>query len=409
MKESMPINRRLSIGIISQFPFPTGLAATARIIAYSLGLIHHNVAVDVILPFEILGEKFSSESSGTYKKINYYYTYARSKPRYKLLRIIELMLLIRKFSTYKYAIRFLRIRNKVQPYTHIFVTSDYILPMIVFSGIAKRMGVRAIFVSDEYPEPIRRKLKDRVPMWKEAAYRTILKRFDAYVFISDTLSIYYNRLCPKPTHIMQVITDVTRFSGITCDNELSLKHYLCYMGNMELAKDNVDLIIKAFAMISNEYPDIDLHLYGSPSNRTCEYLSRIINSMNLSERVFIKGRAEYEDVPKILVNAHILLASQPQTMRASGGFPTKLGEYLASGKPSIITRVGENDRYVKDGKHVYFVAPENIEAYADRISYILNNYDTAMLVAHEGRKLIIENYSQSANGLKLKQFIKSIV
>jgi len=208
---------------------------------------------------------------------------------------------------------------------------------------------------------------------------------------------------------MQVITDVTRFSGITCDNELSLKHYLCYMGNMELAKDNVDLIIKAFAMISNEYPDIDLHLYGSPSNRTYEYLSRIINSMNLSDRVFIKGRAEYGDIPQILANAHILLASQPQTMRASGGFPTKLGEYLASGKPAIVTRVGENDKYVTDMQHAYFVVPDNVESYADKIRYILNNYEIALLVANEGRKLIIDNYSQSANGYALIRFLQNML
>jgi len=394
----------MKVCVMFMHGFPFGMASASRLSAYSKGLIEQGAKVDVLMPFP----DDAIIQDGTISGIRYFHTYGRRKSRSKIVRGITRISGFKKYKALWKAYRYLT-KNTSNEYDIILAHTDTISHMLTYSKAAKHIGAKCVFVADEYPIPIRHKLKERIPRWKEVSYGIVLKRFDAYVFISDALSNYYNRLCPKPTHIMQVITDVTRFSGIICDNELSVRQYLCYMGNMELAKDNVDLIIKAFAKISNGYPDIDLHLYGSPSNRTYEYLSRIINSMNLSDRVFIKGRAEYGDIPQILANAHILLASQPQTMRASGGFPTKLGEYLASGKPAIVTRVGENDKYVTDMQHAYFVVPDNVESYADKIRYILNNYEIALLVANEGRKLIIDNYSQSANGYALIRFLQNML
>lgn len=51
--------------------------------------------------------------------------------------------------------------------------------------------------------------------------------------------------------------------------------YMCYMGNMMLAKDNVDNIIRAFKRICDDFPDIDLYLYGTPSEKD-KKLSKVL-------------------------------------------------------------------------------------------------------------------------------------
>jgi len=180
------------------------------------------------------------------------------------------------------------------------------------------------------------------------------------------------------------------------------------MGNMELAKDNVDLIIKSFSYIAKEFPDINLYLYGEPNTATINYLQKLINELGLGERIYLQGKANYEEVPIILHSAEILLASQPNTKRASGGFPTKLGEYLLSEKPAIFTRVGENDKYVIENKHVFFVEPENMIEYANKMRYILQNYSSSVVIAKQGRQYVEDNYSYIIVGKELYNFLKSL-
>lgn len=79
----------------------------------------------------------------------------------------------------------------------------------------------------------------------------------------------------------------------------------------------------------------------------------------------------YTEVPTILNEADVLVSSQPDTVRASGGFPTKLGEYLMTAKPVLCTEVGEIAEYFVNKKEVYLAIPGSPEDFADKLSYIL--------------------------------------
>ncbi len=397
----------MRVCIISMYRFPYGMAPTNRIRAYSKGLVGNGVSVNVILPFPDLDGQMGGEFEG----IKYNHTYGSSKSKNKFFRglaSISRLRLVRAMVRLYYYMIF----SNPNQYDCIIVSTDTISHLYVYSVIARRIKAKIIFIADEYPIPIRHKLKNKVPIWKEWLYGLVLRRYDGYVFISEALSIYYNRICPKPTHIMPVITDVSVFENIKeryiAGSNKQDKMYLCYMGNMELSKDNVDLIIRAFSKISCLYADIVLHLYGCPTSKTKEYLLGLITSMNFTNKVFLMGKANSVDVPGILTNAHILLSSQPNTNRASGGFPTKLGEYLASGKPAILTRVGENDKHVVDGEHAYFVEPDDCVAYANKLKYVIDNYDAAMVVAQNGKKLVYDKYSHIINGKRLSNFLISL-
>lgn len=107
---------------------------------------------------------------------------------------------------------------------------------------------------------------------------------------------------------------------------------------------------------------------------------------------------KYDQVPQILKNAKILVSSQPNTKRAEGGFPTKLGEYMITGVPILMTDVGEIAKYVKNGENGYIVPPDNPESYAKQLSFILKNYNTALQVANNAKQYIINNFSTASAG-----------
>lgn len=391
----------MKIGIVSIYPFPDGMAATNRIKAYSCGLVANGVDVTVLVIEPT--DNFSGvkkEESGEFKGIKYTYTNGRYKSRYKILRAISYL------SGYR------RIVGVISAFRHlvkldldaIIVSTDNPFILLVFGVYSLILRIKSIFIFDEYPIPIRHKLKTDIPVVKKWAYKLILKMYDGYISISKKLGNFYNDFVVKPTYIMSIIVDTEKFNGKV------EKQYdkITYVGNMELSKDNIDNIIMAYSKIIENHPEFTLHLYGTPSDKNRKILMAMVDKLNLHDNVFFEGRVDNDKVPLVLSEAKILVSSQPYTKRAEGGFPTKLGEYVAMGIPTLICDVGENAKYLEPGIECFYAKPNNVDDYAAKLDYIINNYKEAKMVANCGQKKIRENYSHLAIGKSMKNFIESL-
>jgi glycosyltransferase involved in cell wall biosynthesis len=391
----------MKIGILCGYRFPEGMAATSRIIAYSKGLIDNGIDVEVILFRPTEYDKLDFPRVGKIDKLKYRYPYKRKWSSISLLRWFW----DRPISYLKTTFYIFR-SNREEKTDFIFLSFDSIQNLIFFSIILRLIKIKPIFIGDEYPIPIRHFLKVKIPWWKSLAYRIALRFLSAKILMTENLGQYYNNIFKTPTYILTSITDISRFleTKISTDN----KKYLCYMGNMELTKDNVDLIIRAFFLIHNKYPYIDLHLYGTPQKKDRIFLEQLVAELKLDHKIKFMGRADYNNVPIILSNAHILLSSQPQTIRASGGFPTKLGEYLVSGVPSLMTDVGEISNFITHKVHAFLATPENVEDYGNQISFIMDNYTVALDIASNGQKYVTNNFSPKEVVKELIVFLKNL-
>ena len=225
--------------------------------------------------------------------------------------------------------------------------------------------------------------------------------------MTQKLIDYYNKeVCEKPSYLLGSILDAERFEKVSfCASD---HQYLCYMGNMMLAKDNVDNIIEAFSLIADLFPNLLLYLYGTPSREDQKIITTIIKEKKLTQRVLLKGRADYKDVPSILAQAQILVTSQPNTKRAEGGFPTKMGEYMMSRVPMIVTDVGEIHNYVKDGVTTYMVPPCNPVAYAHKLEYVLTHKQESMEVANRAYLYAVKRFNSTEVVSGLVDFLSKI-
>ena len=292
-----------------------------------------------------------------------------------------------------------------QKFDYILIAFDKVNLMRIYMPLLKLYGFRLAFIADEYPEPIR-KLKKKIPLGMKLFYKLFHRMFRFRVLMTGNLQRYYdNEICRKDTHIMSTIVDTHRFDGLR--KEKCERRYMCYMGNFDLRKDNVDNIVEAFAIIADKYPDIDLHLYGTPTAKDKEIIENLIKKNKLEKRIHIKGRIDYDLVPQTLMNATLLVTSQPDTKRAEGGFPTKMGEYMMTANPTLLTDVGEIHQYIKDGENAFMVPPHDPKAYAEKIEYILDNYSMAIKVGEKGREYILDNFSLEKIGFDFKEFLKT--
>ena len=399
--ESVTTNKGLNIALVCQFPFPVGLAATVRIIAYTRGLkkLGNQVTIFVNRPTDLYNNPTQDAGvCGFIEGVKYVYPGTRRYSKYKIVRALGRFYY--PFVTCKQIYK----SHTVNRWDFLLMSNDFLAFLFLYTVFARIIGVRPVFVSDEYPQPIRKYLKPEIPKIKKWAYYKILSHVDSMVFMTNNLNKYYNDKLRKPFHILPSIVDTSRFYVLKPQLQFSRK-YLCYMGNMELAKDNVDNIIRAFKIISSRYPDIDLRLWGKPSEEDRLFIESCIRENGLNDRCFLMGYCPYEDVPRILLNAYVLVSSQPNTKRAQGGFPTKLAEYMCTGKPIILTDVGEISTFVHHKEHVYLARAEDADDYAMKLADLMENYEESLCMAKRAKDYVFNHFSYLSVSEGLYEFL----
>jgi glycosyltransferase involved in cell wall biosynthesis len=392
------------IGILTLWEFPEGMAPTTRILAYSKGLVENGIVVDIFSFKRIFKDEIQNiKKSGDINGVNYTYLHFFSTigKNVKLFRVIdELILRVKLFFKIWRS-------NRSNLFDCFFISFDDNHSFSAYLRLLKIMRIPLVLVADEFPIPIRDFMKDEVPDDMLVKYRYHHKSFSARILMSRTLREFYDKqIFPKPSFILNTIIDASRFNE---QNHYvrSSKPYICYMGNMDLRKDNVQNIIEAFSLINSEFFELELHLYGVPDPKHLSYLIEKTKSLGITNNVLFKGRASYLEVPGILKNAKVLVNSQPITKRAQGGFPTKLGEYLLSSRPSVFTDSGDISFYIEHGKHAFIVEPENSIAYSKTLRYIIENYSEALIIAREGEKFVKENFDAKKQTKALLEFLEA--
>ena len=386
------------IGVVCAYQFPEGMAPTIRILTYCKGLQKNGVKTEVFT-FKVTPADTTEPLDGEVLGIPFHKSYLKHKGG-------GLNCITDRISMFKRLSRQIEESHKKEPFDCLLLSFDSPDKLYTIVPLLKSKGYKLLFIGDEFPEPIRR-LKAKIPEWYRYAYKFIYKFIDGRIVMTQNLKNYYDTVvCPKPTYILNSIIDEKRFVDI--ERQPVEQPYLCYMGNMELAKDNVDNIIRAYSMAADEFPQYQLWLFGTPNAQDRAIVEGVIRDCKMEERVFIKGRVDYGQVPQILANATLLVTSQPITKRAGGGFPTKMAEYMMSHTPMIVTNVGEIYKYVQDGVNTYMVEPCQPEQYADKLRYALSNKDESAAIAEKAYIEAKINYGAISVTKGLIDFISSL-
>ncbi len=172
-------------------------------------------------------------------------------------------------------------------------------------------------------------------------------------------------------------------------------NYIVFTGCIDDKKEGVDILIKAFAEIVKKYNSYRLHLYGSTiyrdgSTESEEILKnyyRLVEQLGISNFVDFKGRVNREVITNKILEAKMLVLPRPDSLQAKHGFSTKLGEYLATGNPTLVTSVGEIPDYLTDNLDCYMAVPGNVESLKNKILEIIEDYPKAKKVGSRGRKI----------------------
>lgn len=209
---------------------------------------------------------------------------------------------------------------------------------------------------------------------------------------------------PKLLHLPMTV-DLKRFTGQLQPLKEFQKPYIAFVGVMNNVKEGVDILIQAFSIISNQFHSHKLYLVG-PWHYDTPGHKKLISKLGLDEKVFWMEEYKRDEIPCILKYADLLALSRPDSRQAQGGFPTKLGEYLASGNPVCATKVGEIPDYLTDGESVYFAEPGSVESFANAMRRALSNPEEARRVGANGRKVAETHFNKDIQAKILFDFLQ---
>jgi len=391
-----------NILIVCGFPFPHGYSGTNRILSYSKGFVEYerNVFVLIFTRTEDKTNPINDTYKGNYNGI--YYEYAsknHNKGNFKIGKIIFYCIdLIRSLKK----IYLIHKQNKIDALIISTDTPGLIFLYSFFSRIIKIP--RRILIVDEYPKPIRYG-GTKQNFVNIGFLRLAFLKLSAVISMTHSVLNYYQKIIKWDfnSFIVPITVDNKRFSLQTKQKE----NIITYVGNLEIQKDGVDILIKAFNQITNNHPDFKLLLVGQ--GKDIKHLRKLVNELELFDRVIFKGKVKSNEIPEILCSAKILCLARPNSKRAEGGFPTKLGEYLASGTPVLITSVGEITNYLTHEVDAYIAEPDDINDFAKKLEEILNNYKDAIIIGEKGKKITETVFNYNYQSKRMLDFLESLI
>lgn len=231
------------------------------------------------------------------------------------------------------------------------------------------------------------------------------KRIDGLFLISNGLANHFidKGISKDKIHIINMTVDHSRFKGLVKN---STERYVAYCGTASNNKDGVDELIKAFALVHNEIPELKLYIIGKTPDKSDESGNlRLINELLLNDSIVFTGEIEACRIPQMLKNAEVLALDRPDSIQAQCGFPTKLGEYLLTENPVVVTNVGDIPLFLKDGISARISKERDSQDFADKILWCLNNPKQAAEIGKNGANVAKEYFDSYKEALKVHSVI----
>jgi glycosyltransferase involved in cell wall biosynthesis len=385
----------MKIIIVSDESFCNGTAQESRQLAYAKGLseLSHIVEIFSLTKGKKRGKKIVLQGV----EVNFINSENEKKN-----------FLSQKISKLKSSLKLLRLmreENKKGKIDCIIMQSFSSMPVMFLYFTTRRLNIKIIRDQAEYPFIHKPHYGSfRLFLYTNYFYRL----FDGLAVVNNALMNYFKARMPKALMIkFPMIVDPSRFEGK--DTKSSNDNYIAYCGSFRNNKDGIPLLIQAFKLVTGKFPGIKLYLIGDINDvKEVSEFKQQIRELKLENDVVFTGRIGRDDMPAYLGNAKILALARPNNKQAEGGFPTKLGEYLATGKPVVVTKVGEITDYLEDGVNAFLAEPDNAKSFAEKLNFALSNSERANQVGANGKKLVYTTFNYKVQAKSLAEFINNI-
>lgn len=365
------------------FSYSPNTAPTNRFMAIIRGLSELGVPTQVVF---FAPDKNRSRVKESFPHIKFQYLWEKGYIDIKGIRHILLWLYLKKFV------------RSLQPGDKVYA---YAFPELIVA-LSKRNDISVYEERTEHNEAsyVCNIKKTPIPDFLDAC-----RKISGMIVISQGLEKYYidNGCRPEHIHVVNMIVDSTRFKGL---QKQPSEPYIAYCGTASNTKDGVDQLIKAFALVVERYPEYKLYIIGkTPSKKQRFDNYELTKELGIEKNVVFTGLVPAEQMPQILKNATILALDRPNNLQAEYGFPTKLGEYLLTGNPVVVTSVGDIPLFLKDGESALIVGPDDIKDFDNKLCWAIEHPDEAKIIGERGKAVAEKCFNYITEAKKIIEIL----
>lgn len=304
----------------------------------------------------------------------------------------------------------LRVVKETSP--NIIIVRD--LPLTLSAVIIGRTyGIPVVFdMAENYPAMVRdiwrfegiklANLVVRNPFIVDAVEALCVKLVNSVLVVTEEAK---SRLIAR-YHLdesrIHIVSNTPRLTDIYWTNstdetpELAGAAKLIYIGGLQAGR-SLEVVIRGIALCADKF-DCSLTILGKGEGEP--NLKKLVNRLNIREKVFFKGWVEHAVIGPFLSASDVGIVPHPATEHTNTTLPNKLFDYMAYAKPVLASDTKPVQRIIESEGCGLIYGHESPEDFQEKLRQLADPKIRAKMGAN-GRKAIEEKYNWEVDSRNL--------
>jgi glycosyltransferase involved in cell wall biosynthesis len=396
---------REEIWYVSITDFPNGLGSTTRARSMCTALLRAGRRPRLLIPYAI-GHAANKQASGIEDGLPFEYLNGSTERPRGARRVVQ----AKVRGGLRLARRIWRARRTLSS-LFLYNMSGFDAWPVVLTARVLRIPV-VMDITDEWHDPsvpIRRLGFARYcfQLLSVALEFIVFRGASRIIVVTRHLERRVERYKSK-VHRLPMLFDPDRFEDGTAERTGAAGPSILYAGNISTL-EGIDILIEAMAQLTGGAGAATLRIIGAPTQGdSIERYRDLAVRLGVADRVAFLPPLDRDKYAAALRGADLLVVPRTTSRGSQAGFPYKLGEYLATGRPVVVTRFGDVEEYFAAGRDCLMCAPDDPAALAATLQYALEHGDEARAIGQRGQRRVRELFSFEAVAGQLDRMLREI-
>jgi len=240
------------------------------------------------------------------------------------------------------------------------------------------------------------------------------KHFKVAPFLSDgsiVISEALRNRCQRPDHPIPckipALVDEISFANLgippSTDKKLLV---ITYLGS-GARRDCLDVVVKGVATMVEKGVPYRLSLAGLTSKRISQWKA-YAETAEHSQWLTLEGRLSNEGRTKLFSDTDIFIFLRNHDQSGESAFPTRLPEFLLTGRPVICSKIGDIPSYLNEDS-ICFLDKNNVSSLCEILSHLQTSFDLRQTIGSNGAARAVECFDNSKYSNQLFNFFNEII
>lgn len=399
---------KINLCIATTGTFPQGMASTYRIHCYAKALQQEGVPVEVVSTLPV--QQYSGKRWGyrsVYEGIPFSIVWNTGRSKHKWVNYLRA-----EISSY---LLLWHCILKVRQYNVLWLYGMGFIPRLILLPLLHLAGKKVILELNEYPYSTEGNKYTKISALRKllqgGTLHWVFPQLDGVVVISEKLKKVVERYGKKAKVLkVPILLDSAKYQGLGGETNKPLNHpYLFHAGSLSEQKDGVLAMVKAFMLAAKQLKEEGIQLHWVITNKTShlwDNIETLLQEAGLIGQLIVTGYLQDKELQHWLRHAAVLLINKPPSFQNQYNFPTKLGDYMLSGRPVIVAAQGmELNQYLKDGVNSFSIPPNDEKAMAGKIVELLKEPKLAESIGQKGRQTGRQTFDYRIHAKRIAAFV----